>query len=139
MFAFWKIVANKNEKIKLDVNLDMINTKVVFDRKEFVLDSKDKSKTVEPVSVESNDYAERIRKAMMEKGEKVDDYYVVSIEDDVEISYDVKGDFINLNFYNGELVEEKMVKDVNICDTAENKMHVELKKYINKYILEGSN
>ena len=154
---------DKNEKMKLDVNLDMFNTKVVFDKKKFVLENKNQKNDIMPVNNETSDYADRIRSAMIEKGEKVDDIYVFNIEDNIEISYDVEGDFIYLNFHsdncriylrrslldldsylyrkfiNEELVEEKFIRDVSMSDDEEFEKFNLFNDYINKCILEESN
>lgn len=153
---------DKNEKMKLDVNLDMINTKVVFDKEVLIGDEIDEEKE-RTVFKENSDYAERIRSAMIEKGERIDDIYVLKIENNIEISYDVEGDFIILNFYNDnyriylrwslldldsylyrkfindEFVEEKFIKDVSMNDDEEIEKFNQLNNYINKYVLEESN
>lgn len=155
---------DKNEKMKLDVNLDMINTKVVFDRKKFVLENKNRNNDIMPVNNETSDYAERIRSAMIEKGEKIDGNYVIKIVDVLEISYIVNDDILiidyiddDIRYYwkcilnreiegvlyrkiNGnEVIKECFISNVSsINDDMKNSI-VRLEKYINKYILEESN
>ena len=153
---------DKNEKIKLDVNLDMINTKVVFDRKVLIGNEIDKEKE-RSVFEETSDYAERIRNAVVEKGEKVDDSYVIKIENDVEIIYDSKSDFLMIDIYddnmryywkyelynsnaflyrklvNDIIVDEIYVDDIISGLEIEMVLFSQLKNYINMYILEESN
>lgn len=155
---------DKNEKMKLDVNLDMINTKVVFDKKKFVLENKNRKNDIMPVNNETSDYADRIRSAMIEKGEKIDGNYVIKIVDVLEISYIVNDDILiidyiddDIRYYwkcilnreiegvlyrkiNGnEVIKECFISNVSsINDDMKNSI-VRLEKYINKYILEESN
>lgn len=153
---------DKNEKMKLDVNLDMINTKVVFDKEVLIGDEIDEEKE-KAVFEENSDYAERIRNAMIEKGEKIDENYVINYEDNIEIIYDNKSNFLMVDvykrnnryywkyeLYNSDAFLYRRIVDGNISDEIyvdsiidglENEIYLfeQLKYYINKYILEESN